>query len=273
MIDIHSHILPSIDDGSESIEESVETCLKVAEYGTTAIVATPHMHDGTYVPRAIPELNTRLEALRAQVGNRIQIVLGCELRFTENTVRQLCMEQSVPTLNGSRYVLLEFPPFHLPHGYREALFELLSRGIVPVIAHPECNRVLMRYPEKLVQMIEMGCVTQLDAMSLTGEYGPEMKAAAQQMLLSDLLHIVASDTHGHRRRPRLHAGVDEIEKLCGPDAAFQMVVANPKAIIENRPLPYLPEPMLKPMFSARWSAFVKSISYSFSGAKKKTVLK
>jgi protein-tyrosine phosphatase len=268
MIDIHSHILPGIDDGAETLAESVETCRKVADYGTTAIVATPHMHDGTYQPRSIADLTARLKTLRTEVGKGIEILLGCELRLTENTVKQLCDERSVPTLNESRYVLLEFPAYHLTPGYHEAIFALVSQGIVPVIAHPECNRELMRDPEKLVNLIRMGVVTQLDAMSLTGEYGPEIKAAALQMLLSNLLHIIASDTHGHRRQPRLQAGVVEVEKLCGAQVAQQMAVDNPKAVIENRSLPYLPEPQLKPMRAAKWTAFFKTIGRSLNSKKK-----
>jgi protein-tyrosine phosphatase len=126
----------------------------------------------------------------------------------------------------------------------------------------------MRHPHKLVKLIQMGVVTQLDAMSLTGEYGPDIKAAAVQMLLSNLLHTVASDTHGKRRRPRLHAGVAEIEKLCGAEIAKSMAVDNPKALIENRFLPYRPEPELKPMLSAKWSALVKSIGHTLSNKKK-----
>lgn len=264
MFDIHSHILPGIDDGAKTLAESVETCLKVAELGTTAIVATPHMHDGHYRPCPTPELTELLTQLRVEVGDRVEILLGCELRLTENTIKQLCTEKSVPTINNSRYVLLEFPSHFLPHGYQDAIARLVSNGIVPVIAHPECNRELMAHPEKLVKLIQMGAITQLDAMSLLGEYGPDFKSAALQMLFSNLLHIVASDTHCHRRPFRLHAGVAAIEKLCGPEIAQKMAVDNPKAVIENRSIPYLPQPDLKAKYSARWSAFMKTISNSFN---------
>jgi protein-tyrosine phosphatase len=140
--------------------------------------------------------------------------------------------------------MVEFDSMNLPYQAEEVLFKLIARGIIPVITHPERNLEIARAPKRYYEMIHMGCLGQITAMSLTGGFGSEVKRVADQLLTHRLIHFIASDTHSvHRRPPILSPAVTEAEKRIGREEAQKMVTEYPRALLEGR-RPDVPPPLV-----------------------------
>ncbi len=139
--------------------------------------------------------------------------------------------------------MVEFDYQSIPYHAEEVLFQLITRGIVPIITHPERNLEIARAPKRYFEMIQMGCLGQVTAMSLTGDFGSEARRAAEKLLSKRLIHVIASDAHSvNGRRPILSAGVKAAEKMVGKEEAIKMVTDYPEAIIKGR-RPAVPEPL------------------------------
>jgi protein-tyrosine phosphatase len=255
MIDIHTHILPEVDDGARNLDEAVEMCTLAARDGVSVMVATPHAHDGVHTTHETSFLEQQVAELASRLNGRPRIVLGSELRFTHAVVNHVCVEKSAPTINGGPYVLVEFPHSVVPLGSERALFELMSNGIKPVIAHPERNRQLMAEPERLLALIEMGVLGQLDAGSLTGQFGKKVTEAARTMIEHGLIHFIASDCHNTRNRvPGISGAMNAAAEIVGDEYARAMVDGNPAAVVDGKPIPVRPSP-IKPQKKRRWIFF------------------
>jgi len=266
MIDLHAHILPRLDDGAESLEESVEMCRISYRDGVRTIVATPHILPGVYknnrstilaktqeLNEAIAEcglwnaglgmknldsnvsrsLNSELRTHHSELP--FVILPGADVHFSPNLL-QLCENGEIVTVNDDGcYLMVEFDFMSLPYQGEEVLFQLISHGIIPVITHPERNYEIARNPKRYYQMVNMGCLGQVTAMSLTGEFGPDVKRVAEQLLAHRLIHFIASDTHSvHERPPLLSPAVREAEKRVGREEAQKMVTEYPRALLEGR---------------------------------------
>jgi len=274
MIDLHAHILPGLDDGAESLEESVEMCRISYQDGVRRIVATPHMLPGVYnnhrsaILAKTEELNKALmkfgvESSQHEVKNLdseissdsnselrthhselpLVILPGADVHFSPN-LPQLCEKGEIVTVNDEgRYLLLEFDFMTLPYQGEEVLFQLIARGITPVITHPERTLEIARAPKRYYEMIKMGCLGQVTAMSLTGGFGSEVRRVAERLLSHRLVHFIASDAHSvHRRPPLLSPAVKAAEKMVGRAEARRMVTEYPQALLEGR-RPDVPEPV------------------------------
>ena len=174
MIDLHTHILHGIDDGAETFEDAVAMCKLAAADGTEVMVATPHRFDGIHENHPIGLLQERLARIQEAVGDSIRLVLGCELHFTHAVVEQLCETGEGWGINDGPYVLLELPPFSIPHGCEHAIYKLTSHGFRPIIAHPERNRTIQEKPESFYNLAELGLYAQLDSASLFGILGQRL---------------------------------------------------------------------------------------------------
>jgi protein-tyrosine phosphatase len=258
MIDIHSHILPEVDDGSHSLEESIQMCRASADDGVTVMVATPHAHDGVHTTHDPEFLRQKVAELNEQLGGTLRVVIGCELRFTHDIVRQVCQTKSAPTIAGGPYVLVEFPHTVVPPGSERPLFELMSNQITPIIAHPERNQMLIAEPERFFPIIEMGALGQMDTGSITGQFGKRVQQAVRVMLEHGLIHFIASDCHNTRNRlPGMSEAVALTAEIVGDEYARAIADANPLAVVEGRPIPSVPNPEL-PKKKKRWALFGRS---------------
>ena len=258
MIDIHSHILPEVDDGSHSLEESIQMCRASADDGVTVMVATPHAHDGVHTTHDPEFLRQKVAELNEQLGGTLRVVIGCELRFTHDIVRQVCETKSAPTIAGGPYVLVEFPHTVVPPGSERPLFELMSNQITPIIAHPERNQMLIAEPERFFPIIEMGALGQMDTGSITGQFGKRVQQAVRVMLEHGLIHFIASDCHNIRNRlPGMSEAVALTAEIVGDEYARAIADANPLAVVEGRPIPSVPNPEL-PKKKKRWALFGRS---------------
>jgi protein-tyrosine phosphatase len=258
MIDIHSHILPEVDDGSHSLEESIQMCRTSADDGVTVMVATPHAHDGVHTTHDPEFLRQKVAELNEQLGGTLRVVIGCELRFTHDIVRQVCETKSAPTIAGGPYVLVEFPHTVVPPGSERPLFELMSNQITPIIAHPERNQMLIAEPERFFPIIEVGALGQMDTGSITGQFGKRVQQAVRVMLEHGLIHFIASDCHNTRNRlPGMSEAVALTAEIVGDEYARAIADANPLAVVEGRPIPSVPNPEL-PKKKKRWGLFGRS---------------
>jgi protein-tyrosine phosphatase len=267
MIDLHNHILYGQDDGAETLEESIRMCRISSQDGVRTIVATPHILPGIYendrstILSQVAELNSALKKLNFQrspfrVKNldsmtqlpddlitELRILAGADVHFSSDLLERLERKEVVTVNDQGRYLMVEFESQGIPYMAEEVLFQMLTKGIVPIISHPERNMEIAQRPQRYYEMIRMGCLGQVTAMSLTGEFGPEIKRSAEKLLTKRLIHIIASDAHSPDRRPPiLSAGVKAAEKIVGKEEARKMVTEYPKAVIEGR-RPDVPEPL------------------------------
>jgi len=255
MVDIHSHILPEVDDGSHSLDESLEMCRASADDGVGVMVATPHAHDGMHKTHDPAFLRQKVDELNRQLGGRPKIVLGCELRFTHEIVKQICETQTAPTIAGGPYVLVEFPHAVVPAGSERPLFELMRNQITPIIAHPERNVMLMSEPQRFYDLVSMGVLGQIDTGSIRGQFGKKAQHAARVMLENGLIHFIASDCHNTRNRlAGLSAAVTAAAEIVGEEYSKAIAHDNPAAVVEGKPIPTRPT-ATPPQRKKRWLLF------------------
>jgi len=256
MIDLHSHVLPNLDDGSRTLEHSIQMCRISHQDGIETIVATPHILPGIYendrstILFQVAKLNTALR--NASTHSRIdasgfqsaiKILPGADVHFSSDLLERLKRKEIVTVNDQGRYLMVEFEFQGIPYQAEEVLFQLIANGIIPIISHPERNMEIGQRPQRYYGMVQMGCLGQVTAMSLTGEFGPGIKRSAERLLAKRLIHLIASDAHSvDGRPPILSAGVEAAEKIIGKEEAQKMVTEYPKAVIEGR-RPDVPEPL------------------------------
>ena len=221
MIDIHCHVLPMLDDGPQN-ETDMWAMLDMANAeGIDYILATPHHRSGPYrnEGKKILDAVTHYNKLIAERGYEVRLMAGQEIRIHRDLDESLGNGEAIP-LNGTNYVLVEFPSDSVPD-YTESLFHYLHlEGWIPVIAHPERNKAIIKDPSILYRLVTMGAIGQVTAGSLTGAFGRKIKKLSFQLLEHHLIHIVASDAHNTGNRPfLLKKAFDEIEKKYGDDVA------------------------------------------------------
>jgi len=267
MIDLHAHILPSLDDGAKTIEESIQMCWVSYRDGVRTIVATPHFLPGIYkndrstILSKVNELNEAIRKLGVESSefgaqspdtitqrfnnsiDALKILPGSDVHFSSDILQRYETGEIVTVNNQGRYLMVEFAFQGIPYQAEEVLFQLLAKEIIPIISHPERNFEIGQRPKRYYEMIRMGCLGQVTAMSLTGEFGPGIKRNAERLLSKRLIHIIASDAHSiDGRTPILTAGVKAAGKIVGEEEAHKMVTEYPQAILEGR-RPNIPEPL------------------------------
>lgn len=236
MIDIHCHILPAIDDGSPDMETTMKMLDIAARDGIGHIVASPHFRNGEE-----PSFQDILNNLRtvqdeaARRGSAVKLYSGADVRLTYELFEALNRE-NVPSINNSRYFLLELPDLIPPH-LDDFIFEAKIKGYVPIITHPERNYSLLLAFEKADALRESGALFQLTAMSITGDFGRQIRKFSLHLLKKGYVDFVASDAHGTDRRvPVLSRAYSEVASILSADEARKIFTDNPRAVLENREL-------------------------------------
>ena len=245
MIDIHSHILPWLDDGSKSLEESLEMARMAMADGIQQMVCTPHMFNGISGNPEPAEVQNRVAALQEAIGKEgLRVLPGNEVHFSHE-ISQQAGRGRVTNLNGHNYMLVEFPMMTVPDRAYELFQELQLNGVRPVLAHPERNIQLQANPSMVVDLIERGVCVQVTAMSVTGEFGTAAKKCAESFLRHNCVHFLATDAHRSSRRPPiLSRGRDAAAAIVGQEAARRLVYENPLAVVTGSviqadpPVPY-----------------------------------
>ncbi|HEY4934478.1 MAG TPA: CpsB/CapC family capsule biosynthesis tyrosine phosphatase [Terriglobales bacterium] len=234
MVDLHCHILPAIDDGSTSWEETSEMCRIAAQDGVLHIVATPHAnHKYSYDREYFEPMRQRLQAT---CGHLLNFSLGCDFHLSYENIEDALRHPRRYTIANSNYLLVEFNDFSLMPVIRQGIFRLVSGGIIPIVTHPERNPVLLDRHEKVLELIDCGCLIQVTASSFTGHWGERPQQMAEWLLLRDAVHVVASDAHDTRHRPPvLSAAYERVRILTNKSVAQTLFVDNPGAIVSAEP--------------------------------------
>lgn len=234
MIDLHSHLLPGVDDGPESIDEAVEMCRIAYETGCRTIVATPHRRRDQWPDLPHAELRRRLQALRAAAAIPIEIELGAEVRVDSELIAELdaTPDDELPTLGASNALLLELEPRGIgPHPVDLADL-LVERGFRPVVAHPELTPCLRGDLGLAEELVRAGALLQVTAMSVTGEFGRAARVAADELLDAGLVAVVASDAHRPDwRPPGLSRARAQLARQWGEEVAEALTERNPRELL------------------------------------------
>ncbi len=236
MIDIHTHILPFLDDGAETIEESIELCKIAADDGIKTIVATPHSQDGVYeaksdeILKMVKILNLKLKENQID----LRILPGAELHINEGLGESIKKGYALTINNSKKFILLELPFFFVPPGTDKFIFSLKSIGIVSIIAHAERITKFQKNPEILGQLVKLDTLVQVTAQSLTGDFGSRERKCSEWLLKHKLVHFIASDVHSLKGRPPiLSRALEKAANIIGEVEAEALVYKNPSKIING----------------------------------------
>jgi len=239
MIDIHSHILPAVDDGAQTPDESNAMLVLAAEAGTEAMVATPHADlRFRFRPEHCRDL---LQRLRDRHPSGPSLYLGCELHLTPENISRAIEMRGAYALNGGDCVLLELPDRIMPNLAAPAIGALIDAGLRVIVAHPERNLYIQHRLSYSDRLTELGCYLQLTARSLSGGFGPAAISAVNYILRRRLAHFIASDAHGATcRRPVLDAAFESVSKTYGEPVARLLFKENPGAALSGSPIRPMP---------------------------------
>lgn len=235
MIDLHCHILPGLDDGSGSFEESLEMARVAANQGVRAIVATPHcVEDRTREVRSGVKM---LRELLQEAHIPLELYSGMEIFGTYDTAR--CLRRNkLLTLNDSRYPLIEFH-FHTD-GEEETdiLEDVIDAGYTPLVAHPERYNCICANPELANHWKDMGCLFQINRGSLLGRFGPKAQQMGMELVYRGFATVVATDAHSPVvRTPRMKDVYQLLAREISPLAAEALLRRNPESILKDEQLP------------------------------------
>lgn len=231
MIDIHTHILPGVDDGAQTMEEAIALLKTAYSHGVTDIILTPHnMHKGQFDVHP-DKLKVIFEELKIQAINNqipINLYLGNEIYLSSKIVDRLGSGDSL-TLNRTKYILFEFSMMREHPDAEEVLYDISAAGYNVILAHPErydyCKSV-----EDILKYKKYGAQIQVNASAITGLYGKKVQKIVFKLLKLDEVDYISSDTHTHRKYTFKEA-YDIVKKKFGIDIAKQIFIENPKVLI------------------------------------------
>lgn len=244
MIDLHSHLLPGIDDGARDLAMSLDMARAFVADGVEVVACTPHILPGVFhntgpkILQFVADLQQSLD----QNNIPLRLVSGADNHVVATFVADLASGHLLP-LAGSCYVLVE-PPHHImPPRLESLFFDICVAGYVPILTHPERLSWVNNHYGVIERLVRSGTWMQITAGSLAGEFGRNAKALAERMLDEGLVHILATDAHDTvRRRPNLSVGRELAERRVGAEEAYRLVVERPRKILENAPPSSVPEP-------------------------------
>jgi protein-tyrosine phosphatase len=239
VIDLHSHILPGVDDGPAELEGALELARAAVADGIELVAATPHVRED--YPTSAELMERRLEELRAAVGAAgiaLELRPGGELAL-EELGRDEAELRRFGLGGNADYLLVETPYFGWPLDLGQRLFDLRARGVTPVLAHPERNAEVQANPELLQPLVEAGTLVQITAASVDGRIGRQARASAFELLDRAWVHLLASDAHTPAiRKIGLGAAVDELDD---DELGRWLTVEMPRAVVEGGELPSRPQ--------------------------------
>ncbi|WP_429369544.1 tyrosine-protein phosphatase [Paenibacillus sp. DS2015] len=242
MIDIHTHILPGVDDGAQCWEDTLDLARAAVLEGITTMIATPHHANGAYINRAdeVVEHARHINERLVTEGVPLTIATGQEIRVHDDLLDAWSRKELL-SLADSHYVLIELPSSRIPKDMDELLHELNIMRVKPIIAHPERNAEIVKHPERLAELIERGAWAQVTTHSLLGGFGRRIEKAAWSLCRSGLIHIVSSDAHHVERRGfRLRQAYDVIRERMG-EPWENYFLNNAQCVIEDKPFSSKPE--------------------------------
>ncbi len=235
MVDIHTHILPGLDDGARSLGESVAMLGIAAASGTTDIVATPHANlDYSFDP---DQITKSIAKLTAAAGPVPRIHRGCDFHLAYENIQDAIENPAKYTINNKNYLLVEFSDLIIFNNTGEIFERLMAGGMVPVITHPERNALLQQRIGKLEEWAVMGVLLQVTALSFLGRFGRRAREFSDELMRRGLVHFVASDAHDTEdRTPDMRGARKYVERHYGNEWAERLFVTNPRRVLTGEPV-------------------------------------
>jgi protein-tyrosine phosphatase len=222
LIDIHSHILPGVDDGAQTLDDAINMAKLAVEEGITKIIATPHHQNGKYINRKHDVLDRVIELNQLLQGENIplEVLPGQETRIYGELLEDL-EKGEILTLNQTNYLFVELPSGHVPRYTEKLLFDVQLKGVTPIIVHPERNAEILENPDILYNLVKKGALTQVTAGSISGHFGKKIQKFSLQLIEANLTHFISSDAHNTSTRSfRVKESISEIEKEFGSQAVY-----------------------------------------------------
>lgn len=235
LIDIHSHILPDLDDGSLNVAETKEMLKQAYKDGIRTIIATPHFNEvrGQIATKMLSR--TRFDAIRKYVNEYqgMKLYLGQEVCYSKNSMKLLA-DGILSTLAGTNYILLEYGPKVTRDRILYSLQDALGHGYIPIIAHPERYYCVADGAISLQECIDAGAYIQLNAESVTGKHGKNTQKWALEQISNGCVHFIATDAHSSKnRKPQLSAAYRQVENKIGTIMAKKIFIKNPGMLLKN----------------------------------------
>ncbi len=236
MIDFHTHIIPNIDDGSRSIEETFNLIKEAKEAGFEGIVLTSHYIEN-YYETDVPERDMWVKAISdnlKQKGIETDLYLGNEIYISGNMMN-LLIEGKASTINNSSYVLFEMPLNAEPMNLYDVIYSLQENKLIPVLAHPERYSFIQKEPELVYDLIEKGVLMQANYGSILGQYGEKAQMIVRRFLENNMIHFLGTDVHRQNTiYKRIPHALKEIEEIVGRVKLEQLTTINPQLALENK---------------------------------------
>lgn len=235
MIDIHSHIIPGVDDGAQDMQETREMLKLAYEEGIRTMVATPHYNNRKI--QSCTELEEKIEIVRQaawEIDPAFQIHLGNEI-FYEQGIEEALKQKKAFTIAGGRYVLIEFFTGESYKIIYKGIKDFILEGFIPIIAHVERYECLWKKKERMQELIDTGCYLQINADSLVGSFLDRRAVYCRKLVESGLVHIVSSDCHNTKsRRPIMETCLLGLKKTMTEKQIQNLVFNNANKVIENK---------------------------------------
>lgn len=250
MIDIHCHILPGVDDGPATLEESILMAREAVKEGVKTIIATPHHRNNKYensketILLNVSKLNGILDAESIPLN----ILPGQENRIFGEIIESY-HKGEIQTLSNTKYLFIEFPTSSVPRYAERLLYDIQVDGLIPIIVHPERNKELIENPNILYDLVKNGALTQVTAASIIGYFGKSIKKFSEQLIEHNLTHFIASDAHNiHNRSFKLLEANDKVESIFGNDYVHMFLENSINLIGDNVVFKEIPEQIRKKKF-------------------------
>jgi len=263
LIDIHSHVLPTIDDGPSSWQETMDMIRQAREDGVAEVAITHHVLSNLAYQREneiIEKFNELKERIASEKLN-IKLHLGSEIYAQPD----MELFHTISTYNNNKkYFLVEFPMQGVPRFVSDRFFKLVLDGMIPIIAHPERNLGIIRHPEQAFEFVQQGALLQMNAGSILGRHGPPVRDTARILLNSNLIHFCGSDGHNTTSRPlKLRGAYNAVAEEWGEERARRLFVENPRKALVGEEIK-APEPMpIQPLKKKRLFGSVEAIRKIF----------
>ena len=263
MIDIHNHVLPKLDDGSKSIDMSIDMLELAENQGITEVVSTVHYQHPKFDNLRITyeKMLERIYILEKHLDKKsigIKIHPGAEVYYYPNLLQLI--ENPLTTMGNGKYMLVEFHPHHIPEGHKNELFNLKMSGVTPIIAHPERYKIIQNDINKVLEWMDIGCLIQVDAGSVLGTLGKAAQIASEVIIKNRWCQILCSDAHDNRNRNfNLKDAVELIENWVGKNA-YSLVYDNPKAVLSGEKVKIDPNDNIYPKENNVWKKIMLKIS-------------
>lgn len=236
MIDMHCHILPGVDDGAVDMDQSLSMVKLYIQGGYSGAVVTPHLYSGYYDTdwRMLSDvLDSLREAIRYE-GLTFDLYPGNEF-YLDYSIMESLRSGRGKSMNGSRYVLIEFPMNSEPLYAEDLCYNVALQGYVPIIAHGERYSYVQKRPEYLLKFVKKGYPVQINLHSLTGVHGKESQRTAIDLLEKDLVHLVGSDAHSDRgRSPDMREALTALQKIVGDEKYYEITEHNGNCVVQNK---------------------------------------